>query len=118
MAKKTITAKAEAIGVPAKKAPAAKKPIPLLTAGVLGDKLASTFEIPKSHGKAFVDEVFSQMGATLKKGGKVQIAHLGVFQVKKRASRNGRNPSTGESLKIKASKRVAFTTARDLKEQL
>lgn len=58
------------------------------------------------------------MSTTLKKGGKVQIAHLGVFQVKKRAARNGRNPSTGESLKIKASKRVAFVTARDLKDQL
>ena len=119
MPRKSITAKAEAIvAAPTKKVSAAKKPVPLLTASVIGEKLASIFGIPKSHGKAFVDEVFAQMSATLKKGGKVQIAHLGVFQVKKRAARNGRNPFTGESLKIKASKRVAFVTARDLKDHL
>jgi len=43
---------------------------------------------------------------------------LGVFQVKKRAARKGRNPATGESIKIKASKRVAFAASRDLKTSL
>ncbi len=96
----------------------AKKAVPLLTAAVLSDHLSSLFEMPKSHGNAIMDEIIATIGKTLKKGGKVQIKHLGVFQVAKRAARKGRNPSTGEAIKIKASKRVAFSTARDLKAAL
>jgi DNA-binding protein HU-beta len=41
---------------------------------------------------------------------------LGILQVRKRAARMGRNPATGEAIKIKASKKVAFRAAKDLKE--
>ena len=52
----------------------------------------------------------------LKKGNKVRITGLGIFQVRKRPARLGRNPLTGEQIKIKASKKVAFRAAKDLKE--
>jgi DNA-binding protein HU-beta len=45
----------------------------------------------------------------------VKIAGLGILQVRKRAARMGRNPATGEAIKIKASKKVAFRAAKDLK---
>jgi DNA-binding protein HU-beta len=45
----------------------------------------------------------------------VKIAGLGIFQVRKRAARMGRNPATGEAIQIKASKKVAFRAAKDLK---
>ncbi|HXZ46963.1 MAG TPA: HU family DNA-binding protein, partial [Pseudolabrys sp.] len=51
----------------------------------------------------------------LKKGDRIRIQGLGILQVRKRAARMGRNPATGEAIKIKASKKVAFRAAKDLK---
>ena len=52
----------------------------------------------------------------LKKGERIRIAGLGILQVRKRPARMGRNPATGEQIKIKASKKVAFRAAKELKE--
>lgn len=106
-------AKKETAAEPAKKSAGA-----VLTTTEIGEHLAATFDIPKSHAKIYLAEAVSLIGKQLKKGNKVRIAGLGVFQVKKRAARKGRNPNTGESIKIKASKRVAFAVARDLKAKL
>ena len=46
------------------------------------------------------------------------MSGLGILQVRKRAARMGRNPATGEAIKIKASKKVAFRAAKELKEQV
>ena len=54
----------------------------------------------------------------LKKGDKIRLPGLGIFQVRKRDARMGRNPATGEPIKIKASKKVAFRAAKDLKESV
>jgi DNA-binding protein HU-beta len=51
----------------------------------------------------------------LRKGERIRIAGLGILQVRKRAARMGRNPRTGEAIKIKASKKVAFRAAKELK---
>ncbi len=100
-------------------APAAgKKATVILTLTDIGDHLATTFEIPKSHAKAYLTESVEMIGRSLKKGTKVRIAGLGIFQVKKRAARKGRNPNTGDPIKIKATKRVAFAVSRDLKVKL
>ena len=100
-------------------APAEKKtPSTILTTTDISEHLATTFEIPKSHAKAYLAESIEMIGKHLKKGTKVRISGLGIFQVKKRAARKGRNPNTGDSIKIKASKRVAFAASRDLKAKL
>jgi DNA-binding protein HU-beta len=52
----------------------------------------------------------------LKKGTKIWMSGLGTLEVRKRAARMGRNPATGETIKIKASKKVAFRAAQELKE--
>ena len=52
----------------------------------------------------------------LKKGDKIRLTGLGILQVRKRAARMGRNPATGEAIRIKASKKVAFRPAKELKE--
>ena len=114
-------AKKEAALGSAKKAAApapAKKPAPTLTTTDIGDHLAATFDIPKSHAKIYLTEAVGLITKHLKKGNKVRLSGLGVFQVRKRAARQGRNPNTGEAIKIKASKRVAFAVARDLKADL
>ncbi len=54
----------------------------------------------------------------LKKGNKVRVTGLGIFQVKKRPARMGRNPLTGEQIKIKASKKLAFRAAKEVKEAI
>ena len=133
MAKKAVAAQAdlpEATAKPkaaaAKKAPspvsapktAEKKAPVLLTLTDIGDHIAATFDMPKSHAKIYLAEAVALIGKNLRKGNKVRIAGLGVFQVKKRAARKGRNPSSGAPIKIKATKRVGFAVARDLKAKL
>lgn len=55
------------------------------------------------------------IGSTLEKGGKITLAGFGIFEVRERAARTGRNPRTGQSLKIKASKVPAFRAGAALK---
>ena len=62
--------------------------------------------------KAFIDVV----GKTLKKGGKVQLVGFGTFEVTKRVARTGRNPQTGETIKIKAAKTPKFKAGKALKD--
>jgi DNA-binding protein HU-beta len=54
----------------------------------------------------------------LKKGNKVRMTGFGIFQVRKRPARMGRNPATGEQIKIKASKKLAFRAAKEVKEAI
>ncbi len=62
--------------------------------------------------KAFVDVVTEE----LKKGGKVQLVGFGTFEVSERAAREGRNPQTGKTMKIKASKAPKFKAGKALKD--
>ena len=113
---KTSPKKTEA--APAATKTSEKKAPLLLTLTDIGDHIASTFDMPKSHAKIYLAEAVALIGKNLRKGNKVRISGLGVFQVKKRAARKGRNPANGEPMKIKATKRVAFAVARDLKAKL
>ena len=98
---------------------AAKKVAPtVLTTTDIGNHLATTFDIPKTHAKIYLNEAIALIGKHLKKGARIRLSGLGVFQVKKRPARKGRNPATGDEIKIKASKRVVFAAARDLKAKL
>jgi DNA-binding protein HU-beta len=62
-----------------------------------------------------IEELVGLITKHLKKGERVKIVGFGIFQVRKRAARMGRNPGTGEAIQIKASKKVAFRAAKDLK---
>lgn len=64
--------------------------------------------------KAFTDVVAEE----LKKGGKVQLVGFGTFEVSERAEREGRNPQTGEAMKIKASKSPKFKAGKALKDMM
>lgn len=65
-----------------------------------------------------IDTLFDTMSKSLKKDGALSIAGFGGFKVTKRAARAGRNPQTGEKIKIKASKSVRFRPAKALKDSL
>lgn len=65
-----------------------------------------------------LDAVLSSISSGVKKDKKVQIIGFGTFEVKQRAARTGRNPKTGESMQIPASKSVGFKASSVLKNSL
>ena len=82
----------------------------------LAAAIADAQEISKKQAEGILNDTVGLVVKHLKKGAKVRIAGLGILQVKKRAARMGRNPATGEAIQIKASKKVAFRAAKELKE--
>ena len=82
----------------------------------LASELADKHELPKKSVNALMADFVDMTTKHLKKGNKVRINGLGILQVRKRAARMGRNPATGEPIKIKASKKVAFRVVKELKE--
>jgi len=81
----------------------------------LAARLAQDHELTKREGEAILGDLVGLITKHLKKGERIRIAGLGILQVRARAARMGRNPMTGEAIKIKASKKVAFRAAKDLK---
>ena len=108
-------AKAKAVKPAAPRVAAAQTTVTLKQIGV---QLAESHELPKRQVDALLDDMVAAVVKQIKKGAKVRISGLGILQVKKRAARTGRNPATGESIKIKASKKVTFRIASDLKAAL
>jgi DNA-binding protein HU-beta len=120
----------EIVMPPVKKAaPAAKKSAALpkatpakavaqatVTLKHLAAELADNHDLAKKQAEAVLGDLVTLATRHLKKGDKIRLTGLGILQVRKRAARMGRNPATGEAIKIKASKKVAFRVAKELKE--
>lgn len=115
---KAAAKKAAAPKAAAAKAPAAAKAAATITLKHLAASLAETHEMPKKTSEAVLNDMVDLVTKHLKKGEKVRITGLGILQVKKRAARMGRNPATGEAIKIKASKKLAFRPAKEIKEAI
>ena len=79
-------------------------------------QLAENHELPKKQAEAMLGDMVTMVTKHLKRGDRIRIGGLGILQVRKRAARMGRNPATGEPIQIKASKKVAFRAAKELKE--
>jgi DNA-binding protein HU-beta len=73
-------------------------------------------EVSKADAGRAVDAVIDVITKALKKGDTVTLVGFGTFSVRKRAARQGRNPQTGETIKIKASKNPAFKAGKALKD--
>jgi DNA-binding protein HU-beta len=82
----------------------------------LAASLAEDHDLPRKQADAMLAGMVGMVTKHLKKGDKVRLTGIGMLQVRKRAARMGRNPATGEAIKIKASKKVAFRVAKELKE--
>lgn len=82
------------------------------------ETVAATHEISKAEAERIVATVFATIAKGIKKEGEVSLFGFGSFKLKKRAARNGRNPQTGATVKIKASKTVGFKPASALKASL
>jgi DNA-binding protein HU-beta len=100
----------------AAKTPAAK--VTTVTLKQISAKLAEKHDMAKKHTEAVLADMVSEIVKHLKKGERIRVGGLGILQVRKRAARMGRNPATGEQIKIKASKKVAFRPAKELKEAI
>lgn len=84
----------------------------------LGAELAEKHEMSKKAVNELLGSFIELTVKNLKKGHKVRVTGLGIFQVKKRPARLGRNPATGEQIKIKASKKLAFRAAKEVKDAI
>ena len=84
----------------------------------LAAAIAEDQELSKKQSEAILNDLVSRITKHLKKGERIRIVGLGILQVRKRAARMGRNPATGEPIQIKASKKVAFRAAKELKESV
>src|SRR5438046_10703149 len=82
----------------------------------LAAAIAENHEMPKKQSEAILGDMVALVVKHLKKGERIRIGGLGILVVRKRAARMGRNPATGEPIQIKASKKVAFRPAKELKE--
>jgi DNA-binding protein HU-beta len=109
--KKAAPAKAPA-SAPKPKAVAA----PVVTLKTVFEQLGETHDLPKKQAHGLLADFVTAMTLHLKKGARIRMSGLGTLEVRTRAARMGRNPATGESIAIKASKKVAFRAAKELKE--
>ena len=95
---------------------ATKTSAPTVTLKHLAANVAEGNDLSKKQSEAILGNMVDLVVKHLKKGDRIRIGGLGILQVRKRAARMGRNPATGEPIKIKASKKVAFRAAKELKE--
>ena len=82
----------------------------------LAPELAAANELSKKQTEAVLSNLVEMVTARLKAGDKVRLTGLGILQVRARPARSGRNPATGQPIEIKASKKVAFSPAKELKD--
>lgn len=82
------------------------------------DHIASQADISKAAAGRALDAVVSGIRTSLKKGNSVTLVGFGTFAVSKRAARTGRNPRTGEAIKIKAARVPKFRPGKGLKDSL
>jgi DNA-binding protein HU-beta len=102
----------------AKAAPKAAAKVVTVSLKHLAVELSEGYELPKKQTEAMLNDLVASITKHLKKGERIRIPALGVLVVRKRQARMGRNPATGEPVKIKASKKVAFRAAKELKESI
>ncbi len=122
-AKKTPAKKKSAARKSAKKAaPTPSKPVRVttpagktITASALLLAIADHNGMKKTEAKAFIEGYFDVVRAHILKGVKVKIGDLGMILIRARKARMGRNPQTGEPVKIKASKKLAFRQSAVMK---
>jgi DNA-binding protein HU-beta len=109
--KKSPTAAAKS----AASAPKAKA-APVVTLKAVFEQLGEAHALPKKQAHGLLADFVAALTTHLKNGDRIRMSGLGTLEVKARAARMGRNPATGEAMPIKASKKVAFRPAKELKE--
>jgi DNA-binding protein HU-beta len=97
--------------------PLDSKPAPAtITLKQMAAELADSHDLPKSQTESVMSDLMALATRHLQSGDRVRLTGLGILQVQNRPARMGRNPGTGEAIEIKASKKIAFRPAKELKE--
>ena len=84
----------------------------------LADTVASELGLSKTDARKAVDTVFASIAGAAAKGEEISLNGFGKFKVKDSPAREGRNPATGATIQIAASKKLGFTPAKAVKDQL
>ena len=84
----------------------------------LAELVAAEQGLTKADARKMVDAIFEAVAETAAKGEEISISGFGKFKVKESAAREGRNPATGETIKIAASKKLGFSAAKAVKDKL
>jgi DNA-binding protein HU-beta len=90
----------------------------MTTASDIVDHLATANNLTKTQSKAMLDGAFKAIVDAAKSGEEITIAGFGKFKVKASPAREGRNPATGKTIQIAASKKLTFVPAKALKDAL
>jgi DNA-binding protein HU-beta len=110
-------AAAKRAAAPAKKTVPVKAAPPVtITLKHIATQLAEGHDLPKKAAEAVLGDFVTLATQHLTKGDKIRLTGLGILQVRAREARMGRNPATGASIKIAASKKIAFRPSKELKE--
>lgn len=81
-------------------------------------KISEDTDVTRSQANAVLDSFVDTVTQTLREGGKVTLVGFGTFSVSKRIERNGRNPQTGQTIKIKAKKVAKFKAGKELSARI
>ena len=96
--------------------PKKKEEVTISTSDLIKNVAAKFEELPKKITTEVLKSFLEQIETEIAAGNKVRIDKIGIFEVKKRAARMGRNPATGEQIKIPAGKKLAFRASKSLKD--
>jgi DNA-binding protein HU-beta len=120
--KKSAAKQPAAVAPKSKSAAAAPKAkavtAPVVTLKAVFEELGETHALPKKQAHSLLADFVAAMTTHLKQGDRIRMSGLGILEVKARAARTGRNPATGEAIQIKASKKVAFRPAKELRDAI
>lgn len=89
-----------------------------MTQSQVATHLADKIGITKKQAKSALEELTALVVKQLKREGELRLAGLGIFRKKKTKARKGRNPATGQEIKIPARTRLRFTPAKSLKDSV
>jgi DNA-binding protein HU-beta len=81
-------------------------------------KIAEVHSVSKAQAKSIVEDIFKDIVDAAASGAEVSLPGFGKFKVKETAEREGRNPASGEKIKIASSKKLTFSSAKSVKDLL
>jgi len=90
----------------------------MATTADIADKIATEHKLTKAQAKAIVDSVFKTIAEAAASGAETNLAGFGKFKIQNRPEREARNPATGATIKVAASKKLTFTPAKAVKDAL
>jgi len=114
-AKKSAKSAAQPAGKAPARATPQKKAAATITLKTVFEEMAERHDFPKKQANALLNAMVEAITKHLKNGDRIRMTGLGILEVKDRPARQARNPATGETIQVAASKKVAFRVSKELK---